>query len=94
MTSSTNRKRTPPPTPKRLRPSIRRDVVHPSDFLKYNFTFACEQCSHFAPSNDTTKDNGGLCTIGYSAEPHQREANLKSYELSGRMAFCRFLEVD
>lgn len=67
----------------------------PIDFLKYDFTFACEQCSHFAPNNDPQKESGGgLCTIGYSTEPHRREANLKSYELSGRMAFCRFLEVD
>lgn len=84
---SPRKKLGPPPTPKRLRPSIRLDVVHPSDFLKYDFTYSCEQCTHFSQVTES-------CTLGYSSTPHRQETNLKSYELNGKMAFCRFLEID
>ena len=77
----------PPPTPKRIRQSIRLDTVNPSDFLKYDFTFACEQFTHFDPSKD-------VCTLGYNTSNHRREQNLKTYNLNGKMAFCRFLEID
>lgn len=76
-----------PPTPKRLRPSIRLDPVNPNDFLKYDFIYCCEQCSHFSPTTEK-------CTLGYPQEPHRRETNLKTYHLNGKMAFCRFLEID
>lgn len=76
-----------PPTPKRLRQSIRLDTVNPTDYLKYDFTFACEQCSHFDLSMER-------CTLGYNNLNHRREQNLKTYELNGKMAFCRFLEID
>lgn len=72
-------------------PSSRRslilDPVHPSDFLRLNFTFSCEQCSHFAEDTAT-------CTIGYDSRHHLREQQLKVYEQTGRMAFCRFQEID
>jgi len=87
MATSSRKKLGPPPTPKRLRPSIRLDVVNPSDFLKYDFTYSCEQCTHFCSSSEK-------CTIGYAVLPHRKEANLKSYYLNGKMAFCRFLEID
>ena len=77
----------PPPTPKRIRQSIKLDVVNPSDFMNYNFIFACEQCSHFDLSSET-------CSLGYNYQNHQREQNLKTYNLNGKMAFCRFLEID
>lgn len=76
-----------PPTPKRLRQSIRLDTVNPSDFLTYEFTFSCEQCSHF----DSTQER---CTLGYNNLNHRKETNLKTYHLNGKMAFCRFLEID
>lgn len=77
----------PPPTPKRLRQSIRLDAVNPSDFLKYDFTFACEQCTHFDSNTET-------CTLGYNNSNHRLEQNLHTYNLNGKMAFCRFLEID
>lgn len=77
----------PPPTPKRIRPSIKLDVVNPGDFLKYEFTFACEQCTHF----DHHKSK---CTLGYNHQHHLKESNLNTYYLNGKMAFCRFLEID
>lgn len=76
-----------PPTPKRIRPSIRFDTVNPSDFLKYDFTHSCEQCSHL--DRDT-----GVCTLGYFNKVHREQSNLQSYELMGKMALCRFLEID
>lgn len=71
-------------TPRR---SLIYDPIHPRDFRELDIIFACEQCSHF--------DEGTLsCTIGYEAEKHMRAAQIKSYELSGKVAFCRFTEID
>ncbi|HEX4923747.1 MAG TPA: hypothetical protein VFV50_06660, partial [Bdellovibrionales bacterium] len=67
--------------------SIFLDPVHPYDFLYRNVPFCCEQCSHFDPENKR-------CTIGYNAKNHLREKQLKAYELTGRMALCRTLEID
>jgi hypothetical protein len=74
-------------TPKKIRQSIKLDTVNPSDYLAYNLTHSCEFCSHWNPDN-------GLCTLGYKNDVHRLEANLRCYELSGKMAFCRFLEID
>jgi hypothetical protein len=75
------------PTPRRLRPSIRFDGVNPGDYQKYEFRFSCEDCSHF----DSASEN---CTLGYESKWHRKEFQKKSYELSGKMALCRFLEID
>lgn len=69
------------------RQSIYLDPIHPQDFRTKNPIFCCEQCSHFDPQNER-------CTIGYNANNHRRETQLKIYEISGRMAFCRTLEID
>jgi hypothetical protein len=74
-------------TPKRLRPSIKLDVVNPVDFLKYKMPFACEDCSHFDEPN-------AKCTLEYNSAPHRRERQIRTYLLNGRMAFCRFMEID
>lgn len=71
----------------RIAPAIKRDPVNPSDFLKYNAPFACEDCSHF--DSDTES-----CTLGYNAANHRKSVLLRQYELSGSMAFCRFHEID
>jgi hypothetical protein len=76
-----------PQTPKRLKTSIRFDSMNPSDYLRYDFRFACEDCSHFNP--ETTK-----CTLGYETKWHLRDFQKKSYDLTGKMALCRFLEID
>ena len=75
------------PTPKRLKSSIRMDAVNPADFLRYDFRFACEDCTHFAPQEER-------CTLGYESKWHRKEFQIASYELSGKMALCRFLEID
>lgn len=71
----------------RLRASIKKDSVHPSDYLKYDLRFACEDCSHF----DGAKV---VCTIGYNPANHLKAVQTHQYQLSGNMAFCRFLEID
>jgi hypothetical protein len=63
------------------------DSVNPSDFLNLNMTYCCEQCSHFDPEKEQ-------CTIGYNAANHRRERQLQTFETSGRMAFCRMMEID
>lgn len=75
------------PTPKRLKASIRMDAVNPSDYLNFDFRFACEDCTHFALSDER-------CTLGYESKWHRKDFQIKSYELSGKMALCRFLEID
>lgn len=74
-------------TKKRINTSIKRDGVHPRDWLMFNKPWACEDCSHFDEAR-------GSCTLGYNPSPHLRETQRKSYELSGKIAFCRFLEID
>lgn len=76
-----------PGSGKRLRPSIKFDPMTAKDYLKYDFRFACEDCSHF--SSDSK-----LCTIGYHTKWHLKDFQKKSFELGGKMALCRFIEID
>ncbi len=71
---------------KRPRKSIFLDRIHPQDFMRFNFMFCCEQCSHFDPAKL-------ICTMGYQAQ-HQRASQLSKYNLTGKMALCRFMEID
>lgn len=75
-----------PPT-QSIRRSVVFDPIHPRDWRELEIIFTCEQCSHFAPATKT-------CTIGYPAEQHTREFQEKQYALTGRVAFCRFCEID
>lgn len=80
-------KKGPARTPKRLTRSIKKDPVHPADFRKYKLPYACEDCTHFDAPTES-------CTIGYVTGPHRRAEQLREYHLSGRMALCRFQEID
>lgn len=71
----------------RLHASIKKDTVHPRDFMKFDTRFSCEDCSHF----DETR---AVCTIGYNPSHHRKEEQTRQYLLAGNMAFCRFLEID
>lgn len=82
-----NRPAPKPKTPRRLRPSIKKDRINPKDYLSLNLKLACEDCSHFS-SQDTR------CTLGFNPEPHLRKNVIKDFELSGKTAQCRFLEID
>lgn len=75
------------PTPPRPRRSIKLDRVNPSDFLKMNTVYACEQCSHY--DTDSQK-----CTIGYWSDLHRQDVQLKRMTTMSHMAFCRFIEID
>ncbi|NJL24278.1 MAG: hypothetical protein HC902_03270 [Calothrix sp. SM1_5_4] len=63
------------------------DPIHPRDFRELTIIYACEQCSHFAPETKS-------CTIGYDASKHLKVVQDHNYELYGRVAFCRFSEID
>lgn len=76
-----------PKTAPRLHASIKKDRLHPADFLKYNLRVSCEDCSHF----DSDKIQ---CTLGYNAANHLKAEQTHQYFLSGSMAFCRFHEID
>ncbi len=69
------------------RASIKKDHPHPQEYLRYPLVSACEDCSHFS-------DTKGVCTFGYNAENHKRHRQNHDYDLGGRMAFCRFIEID
>ncbi len=74
-------------TPKRPRPVIRHDFLNPRDYLKYNLPWACEDCSHYNFEKD-------YCSFGYNVKWHKKAYQEHSYELGGRMALCRFQEID
>lgn len=71
----------------RLTTSIKKEKVQPSDYLKYDTRFSCEDCSHF----DGEKT---VCTLGYNPIHHLKSTQTEQFFLAGTMAFCRFLEID
>ena len=73
-----------PPPPKR---GLILDGISPKDYRELNFIYCCEQCSYFDPRTDQ-------CSMGHHTEIHLRKNQLKSYDLVGKMAYCRNLEVD
>lgn len=66
---------------------IRADYVYPHDYNSFSIAASCECCSHF--DRDAIK-----CTIGYNAQNHLASRQAYTYHLSGRIAFCRFIELD
>ncbi|HMN67433.1 MAG TPA: hypothetical protein PKC28_02745 [Bdellovibrionales bacterium] len=69
------------------RRSLILDPIHPRDYRELKVIFACEDCSHF---HHETRE----CTIGYDASKHVREEQERLYNLCGKVAFCRFCEID
>lgn len=67
--------------------SVIKDPVKAKDFNKLSLVFNCEQCSYF-------QETDGKCNLGFPNEVHRKEAQIKLYNLSGRFAFCRYLEID
>ncbi len=74
-------------TPKRLRPSIKKDPVNPAAYNQFILPWACEDCTHFDSETET-------CTLGYNTAYHRAAQQKHDYLLSGKMALCRFQEVD
>jgi hypothetical protein len=79
------------PTPKRTQQSIRHDAIKAHDYLNYTLPWSCEDCSHYDP---TGNNNNGSCTFGYHVKWHKKDYQIYSYELRGKMALCRFQEID
>jgi hypothetical protein len=75
------------PTKPQIRRGLILDPIHPKDYRELDIIHCCEQCSHFASGSQS-------CTIGYDAKKHLRATQIKNYELLGKVAFCRFTEID
>ena len=73
--------------PKKIGSSIKKDAIPAESYNRYKMPYACEDCSHFAAVSK-------ICTLGFKTEPHLRETQRRSYEMSGRVALCRFIEID
>ena len=63
------------------------DPVSPADFRRHNLVYACEQCSYYALDEKE-------CMMGYESEKHDHKEQMRLYNLYGKMAFCRYMEVD
>ena len=74
-------------SPKRVRRTIKLDRVQASDLLNYEMIYHCEQCSFF--DIEATR-----CVMGFPQQPHLKEQQMKTFNSTGHMAFCRFLEID
>jgi hypothetical protein len=70
-----------------IRRTLILDPIHPRDYRELTVIHCCEQCSHFAPGTQT-------CTIGYDAANHLQARQKETYDRLGRVAFCRFCEID
>ena len=72
--------------PRRPRRSIKLDTISARDLRVLNPQLFCNNCSHYSSTNQT-------CTMGYRAQ-HTREIQMGVYAVTGKMALCRFLEID
>lgn len=72
---------------KPLKRGIILDSVHPADYNNMNLIYHCEQCSYFKPDDES-------CVFGYDTSVHLKKAQDKQFNLNGKMAFCRFQEID
>lgn len=80
-------KQQPKNNDKRIRPSMKKDVIRASDFNHYKIPYFCEACSHFKSENQS-------CTLGFQTFSHLKANADQSYFISGKIAQCRFLEID
>ncbi len=76
-----------PKSPKRIGSSLKKEAINAHDYIGYNLPYSCEQCSHFKASNES-------CTFGLPTEAHLERNQKKSYNLGGKIALCRFQEID
>lgn len=70
-----------------IRKSPMKEKISPTDFRRLKIAFTCEDCSYYFQGDQ-------VCTLGLNPELHKKNLQLKSYNLSGKVHFCRFLEVD
>ena len=69
------------------RRSIILDGVNPRDWRELNLIYCCEQCTYFNPQEKR-------CAMGFKSERHLRENQIELFNRTGKMAFCRSLEID
>ncbi len=74
-------------TPKKPSVTIKHDAINPRDYLKYKMPMSCEECTHFKVENES-------CTLGYWTKWHRQSYQVHSYETTGKVAICRFMEID
>ena len=74
-------------TDKRVRRGIKLDRVQASDFNNLELIYACEHCSFYNEADNE-------CMMGMPTENHLKKNQLKLFNTTGHMAFCRFLEID
>ncbi len=67
--------------------SIKHDPIHPADYNNYIIPMSCEECSHYSIEKD-------FCTIGFEIKWHKAQYQKRSYELTGKVPICRFMEID
>ncbi|MCB0407423.1 MAG: hypothetical protein KDD34_04405 [Bdellovibrionales bacterium] len=63
------------------------DRIDPRVYNNTKLMLYCEQCSHFDETHT-------FCTIGYDASKHTQAVTTHNYNLMGRIAVCRFMEID
>ncbi len=66
---------------------IIKDWVSLDLYSKYNYKTACEDCTHFDFENET-------CTFGFPTTPHLKKNQINDLAMTGKMAFCRAMEID
>ena len=74
-------------TPKRVKRSIKLDRVQASNFNNLGMIYCCEHCSFFSPESKE-------CMMGMPTAHHVQAQQLKTFNMTGHMAFCRFIEID
>jgi hypothetical protein len=74
-------------SPRRLRPTIRKEAVNPAAYNHFKLPWSCDECCHFEREK-------GNCSLGYNTEFHRRKQQESDYELGGQFALCRFQEID
>lgn len=80
-------KKQSPFSPKKIRRSIKLDRVQAADLRTFDIVYSCERCSFYAPDNNE-------CMMGMPTEPHLEAEQRTRFNITGHMAFCRFLEID
>jgi hypothetical protein len=66
---------------------IIKDHVSLDVYERMNYATACEDCTHF--DHETEK-----CTFGFPTAPHLKRNQLADLEKTGKIAFCRMMEID
>lgn len=76
-----------PKSPRRLRPSLKKEYVDPAAYRAYKLPWSCDDCSHFERDNER-------CSLGYDTTYHRLAQQQSDYLLGGQYALCRSQEID